>query len=122
MIGVSGDIGPDEANEDASPVVSLLTVKFTATILELADERCVQSAIIDIGERLAPLMCLGIVEQKHHSFERRGRVAGLKLFQVGAPIPYLSDGNNAVRFNPGIGSGEWMRQKSDRHICANSWR
>jgi len=84
VIGVGSDVGPGEANEDGSAVVSFLTIEFATTVLELADERCVQGAIIDIGERLAPLMGLGVIEKKRHSFEGRGGVAGFELFQVGA--------------------------------------
>jgi len=84
VIGVGSDVRPDEANEDGFAVVSFLTIEFATTVLELADERCVQGAIIDIGERLAPLMGLGVIEKKRHSFEGRGRVAGFELFQVGA--------------------------------------
>jgi len=119
VIRVGGDVGPDEADEDGSAVGSLLTVEFATTVLELADERCVQGAIIDIGERLAPLMCLGVVEQKRHSFEGRGGVAGFELFQAGAPIPYLSDGNGAVRFNPSVGADEGMIEEADMRVpCA----
>ena len=59
VIRVGGDVGPDEADEDGSAVVSLLTAEFATTVFELADERCVQGANIYIGEHLAPLMCLG---------------------------------------------------------------
>jgi hypothetical protein len=110
VIRIGGDVRPDEANENSPAVVSLLTVEFATTVLELTDEGCVQAAISDIGEGLAPLMGLWVVEKKRHSLERRGGVAGFELFQVGASIPYFSDGNGAVRFNPSVGAGEWMNE------------
>jgi hypothetical protein len=73
VIGVASDVGPDEANEDGSAVISFLTVEFAATVIELADERYVQGAIIDIVERLAPLMGLGVVGKKR-SFPLNGVV------------------------------------------------
>lgn len=119
MIGVGSDVGPDEANEDGSVIESLLTVELATTVLELAYERCVQGAIIDIDERLAPLMGFGVVEKKRHSFEGRGGVAGFELLQVGAPIPYFSDSNGTVRFNPSVGASERMNEEADMRVpCA----
>jgi hypothetical protein len=61
-------------------------------------------------------MGLGVVEQKRYPFEGRGGAAGFELFQVGAPIPYFSNGSGSVRFNPAVGAGERMNEEADVRV------
>jgi len=102
-MGIRGYIGPDESNENGPPVICLLSIELTSTVLEFPDQRWAQCAIVHVGGRLAPLMVFGVVEEERCSFEVGSGV--IKLFQISKAVPDLTDGDFSIRFDPFLGTG-----------------
>src|SRR6266404_7296092 len=59
---VRGGVRPNKSNQDNFALPCVLGVKLTASILELADLRRVNSAVLAVGPIESPLVGLGIVQ------------------------------------------------------------
>ena len=68
MVGIRGDIRPRSSYQDRPAVEAVLGEEFPAPVLELSDQGRCHDATLAIGERLTPLMRLGIVKKQTQSF------------------------------------------------------
>jgi len=116
MVRVRGDVRPHEPDQDAPAIEGVLAIKLATSILEFTDQgRLAQGAVVDVGEGLAPLMRLWVVEEESESLKVRRAIARFELFKIGSPIPDLAHRDGPIQFDPGCGAGQGMNEPLD--VC-----
>src|SRR6202041_332080 len=98
------DVRNNKSNKDGSGIECFLIEKLAASILELADRGLAHGTAVTVGKIEAPLMGLGIVETQRQTFDATRWAIDLELYQIGAPIPNLSDHSSALIFDPSCGA------------------
>jgi hypothetical protein len=80
----------------------VLREELAAPVFEPADQGRRQDADLAVGERLAPLMCRGIVKKQGSAFPVTVGTVSLNLLQLSAAIPDLPYGHGSIQLD-GVG-------------------
>src|SRR5215469_14241835 len=93
------NVRPDSPNQNGAVVEGVLAVELSPAVPEFANERLCQFAEPAVGEELAPLMCLRVVEKESEALPVTVRSVSLDLFQERAPVPDLVHRDGAVELD-----------------------
>ena len=89
-------VRPGITNQDGLAIDRVLGEKFPASILEFANLRRVNDAILAVGPIKSPLVRLRIVRTQRQPFDVAGRALCLERVQLRPAIPKLVADSGAV--------------------------
>ena len=99
MVGIRGDIRPRSSYQDRPAVEAVLGEEFPAPVLELADQGRYHDSTLAAGERLTPLMRVGIVKKQGQPFPVAFWTVSFDFLQLGAAIPDFAYCDSSLELN-----------------------
>jgi hypothetical protein len=91
----------------------VLGEELAAPVFERADQGRRQHTDLAVDERLAPLMCLGIVKKQGQAFPVTVGTVSLDLLQLSAAIPDLAYGHGSIELDGIRRAGQGVEDASD---------